>query len=55
MYPFGVTRPEASNVNYVSGETVPNVVISGVSVDGRISIYAFAETHIVVDVAGWFG
>ena len=55
VYPFGVTRPEASNVNYVSGETVPNVVISGVSVDGRISIYAFAETHIVVDVAGWFG
>ena len=39
VYPSGVPRPEASNVNYVSGETVPNVVISGVSVDGRISIY----------------
>ncbi len=38
-----------------TGETVPNVVISGVSVDGRINIFAFGQTHIVVDVAGWFG
>lgn len=55
VYPANVAQPEASNVNYVAGQTVPNVVISGVSVDGRINIYAFAEAHIIVDVAGWFG
>ncbi len=55
VYPANVARPEASNVNYVAGQTVPNVVISGVSVDGRINICAFAEAHIIVDVAGWFG
>ena len=55
VYPANVSRPEASNVNYVTGQTVPNVVISGVSVDGRINIYAYAEAHIIVDVAGWFG
>jgi hypothetical protein len=38
-----------------AGQTVPNVVITGVSGDGRITIYAYAETHIIVDVAGWFG
>ena len=48
-------RPETSNVNYVAGQTVPNVVISGVSVDGRIKIWTYAEAHIIVDVAGWFG
>jgi hypothetical protein len=55
VYPANVAQPEASNVNYVSGQTVPNVVISGVSFDGRINIYAYAEAHIIVDVAGWFG
>jgi hypothetical protein len=34
---------------------VPNVVISGVSPDGRVKIYSLAQTHVVVDVAGWFG
>jgi hypothetical protein len=55
VYPANVARPEASNLNYVADQTVPNVVITGVSVDGRINIYAYGETHIVVDVAGWFG
>ena len=43
VYPANVAQPEASNVNYVAGQTVPNVVISGVSVDGRIKIFAFAD------------
>ncbi len=55
VYPANVAQPEASNVNYVAGQTVPNVVISGVSVDGRINIFAYGQAHIIVDVAGWFG
>lgn len=55
VYAVNVPRPDTSNVNYVTDQTVPNVVISGVSVDGRIKIWTFAEAHIIVDVAGWFG
>ena len=55
VYAANVARPETSNVNYVTDQTVPNVVISGVSVDGRIKIWTFADAHIIVDVAGWFG
>lgn len=55
VYPANVSRPLSSNVNYVAGQTVPNVVISGVSPDGRVKIYALTDTHVVVDVAGWFG
>jgi hypothetical protein len=55
VHAANVARPETSNVNYVADQTVPNVVISGVSVDGRIKIWTFAEAHIIVDVAGWFG
>ena len=55
VHAANVARPETSNVNYVSSQTVPNVVITGVSVDGRIKIWTFADAHIIVDVAGWFG
>ena len=55
VYAANVARPETSNVNYVASQTVPNVVITGVSVDGRIKIWTYAEAHIIVDVAGWFG
>jgi hypothetical protein len=55
VHAANVARPDTSNVNYVASQTVPNVVITGVSVDGRIKIWTFAEAHIIVDVAGWFG
>jgi hypothetical protein len=55
VFPANVAQPLASNVNYFPGQTVPNVVISGVSPDGRVKIYSLAQTHVVVDVAGWFG
>ncbi|MEX2626349.1 MAG: choice-of-anchor L domain-containing protein [Ilumatobacteraceae bacterium] len=55
IYPADVSRPEASNLNYVTGQVVPNVVISGVSPAGEITIYSFATTHVIVDVAGWYG
>ncbi len=55
VYPANVNRPEASNLNYVTDQVVPNVVISGVSPAGEIKIYSFATTHVIVDVAGWYG
>ena len=42
-------------MNYVAGQSIPNVVVSGVSPDGRVKIFASADTHVIVDVAGWFG
>jgi hypothetical protein len=55
VFPSNVPLPPSSNVNYVAGQSIPNVVVSGVSPDGRVTIYSFAETHVIVDVAGWFG
>jgi hypothetical protein len=55
VYPANIGLPDSSNVNYVAGQSIPNVVVSGVSPDGRVKIYAYAETHVIVDVAGWFG
>jgi len=55
VYPTGSPRPTASNLNFVSAEVVPNMVISPVDSLGRVQLFNFAaRTDIVVDVLGWF-
>lgn len=53
VYP-GPTRPIASTVNYVAGQTIPNQAVVKVSSTGRVTVYAHSTTHVVVDVLGWF-
>lgn len=53
-YPCDGTRPLASNLNFVAGQTVPNAVVVQLSADGRVCLYSIAATHLVVDVNGWF-
>jgi hypothetical protein len=51
----GRPMPEASSLNFVAGQTVPNAVISDVSVEGEVSIHnPFGNTHVLVDITGWF-
>ena len=54
VYPCGVTRPVASNVNYVAGQVIPNGVIAPVGSNGEVCFFSSTETDILVDVAGWF-
>ncbi len=54
VWPSGENRPNASNVNFVSGQTIPNSVIAKVGSDGSISIFASEGAHLLVDVSGWF-
>jgi hypothetical protein len=54
-YPAGETRPTASNLNVVGGQTRPNLVVARVGAGGRVSLYNFnGDTHLVADVVGWF-
>jgi uncharacterized protein (DUF1501 family) len=55
VWPAGTPRPNASNVNTIPGDDVPNLVIAKVGKQGEISIYNHAGTgHVIVDVMGWF-
>ena len=55
VYPDGATRPTASNLNFLPGQVVPNMVIVKLGVDGKIAIFnAAGSTSVVVDVVGWF-
>ncbi len=55
VWPKGFTQPNASNLNWAAGETVPNMVIVPVPSDGLLAFYNSAGmAHLVVDVLGWF-
>lgn len=55
VFPSGETRPNASNLNFVAGQTVPNLVVAKVGADGKVSIRNNSgSTHVVADVVGYF-
>lgn len=53
VYPCGVTRPLASNVNFGAGDVVANNVIAPIGSNGQVCVYSSAATHVVVDVSGY--
>ncbi len=53
VYPCG-NRPNASSINFVSGQTVPNAVIAPVSASGEVCFYARGTTDLIVDINGYF-
>jgi hypothetical protein len=53
VYPCGIPRPLASNLNYVVGTTVANAVIVKVGVDGKVCVFNTGSTHLAVDVNGY--
>ena len=55
VWPTGLSRPNASNVNVERGQTVPNMVVVPVGAGGSVSIYMNAGgADVVVDVLGYF-
>ncbi len=56
VWPWGVPRPLASNLNFSTGQTVANLVVSGVNATGAIGIFLSAgATHVVIDIVGYYG
>jgi spore germination protein YaaH len=55
VYPDGTPRPVASDLNYVPGLTVPNLVVVKLGPDGHVGVYnATGTTHVIIDVLGWY-
>lgn len=56
-FPFGGTQPLSSNVNYVAGAIVANLATvaldQGASAN-ELSVYSFAQTHLIGDIVGYF-
>jgi hypothetical protein len=54
VWPCGTPMPVASNVNFTRGGTSANGVIAPIGADGSVCVFASANAHLIVDVAGWF-
>ncbi len=54
LWPDGQLRPPVSNLNYVTGQTVPNAFTLGLSLTGNFRIYSLATTNFIVDVSGYY-
>ncbi len=55
VYPDGGAPPNASNLNFVAGQTVPNMVVVPVARNGLINLYNGSTSFngLIVDVAGY--
>jgi hypothetical protein len=55
VFPDGVSRPFASNLNFTAGQVVPNRVIVPLGANGSVDIFNLAgNVDVVVHVGGWF-
>ena len=54
-WPAGSARPNASNINYVVGQTTPNLVMVQPGTGGNVALFNSAgTTDLIADVTGWF-
>ncbi|MDQ2650506.1 MAG: hypothetical protein M3Z03_13270 [Actinomycetota bacterium] len=55
VYPGGTARPSTSDVNWVSGQDTPNLVVVRLPANGQLTIYnATGNAHVIADVQGYF-
>jgi hypothetical protein len=56
VYPSDAATPLASDLNWPTAATIPNLVVVKIGADGQVRFYnALGSTNFVVDVSGWFG
>ena len=53
VWPAGLPTPEASTVNYVRGQTIANNAYVGLGSNGKLSLFSYASTHLIVDIVGY--
>ncbi|WP_333768343.1 fibronectin type III domain-containing protein [Streptomyces sp. IBSBF 2435] len=54
VYPAGKPLPNASNVNYVKGDTVSNAVVVPVGTGGAVQLAASNPAQLIADVSGYW-
>jgi adhesin/invasin len=55
VYPGGGTRPTASDLNWVAGQTIPNMTVATLSTSGSVSFYNnTGSTDLIADLSGYF-
>ena len=56
VWPDAVARPGTSDLNFLQGVTVPNLVVVQVGATGKVDFYnAAGSVNVIGDVMGWYG
>ena len=55
-YPDGASLPNASNVIFAAGQTIPNLVLVAVGPDGKVDFHnsSAGTVQVIADLAGYF-
>lgn len=54
VWPTGQAQPPTASVNWAAGQTVANLVASGVGTGGQVSVYNYAfSVDVVIDLEGY--
>ena len=53
IYPCGTAVPEVSNLNVHQGDTVANLIVTGLGSHGEVCIYSSVSTHVLLDISAW--
>lgn len=55
VWPSGEARPGVSNLNFLPGQTVPNLVTVKTGANGRVNVFnSTGATSVVADVVGYY-
>ena len=56
VYPDDSFEPTSSNLNFVAGQTIPNLVVVGVAADGKISLTnnSPGTVQLIADISGYY-
>ena len=56
VYGEGMALPVVSNLNFVAGQSVPNLVIAPVGAGGKVDLYngSAGSVHLIADVSGYY-
>ena len=52
VWPCDRAQPNASNLNFEPGQTIPNAVLTRLAGDGSVCVFTSAPIHLLVDVNG---
>jgi Ca2+-binding RTX toxin-like protein len=53
-FPCGEAMPLASNINFVPGQNIANLVLAKVGADGKVCLHNSAPADLLVDTGGFF-
>ncbi|HEY6596313.1 MAG TPA: Ig-like domain-containing protein [Asanoa sp.] len=56
VYPAGSSRPMVSNLNFVAGQTIPNLTAVKTGTGGAVTLYngSSGTVHLTADIAGYY-